>query len=164
MVLYDTDLVFELNHVRLPPEHPDEQDYTVVEQLPKDSIALEQTNLSTEQIIFELKNLERKGLVDFVQPFDDAEIVVARLTASGFDVAHGKHRMQRDEEWRKQSRIFDIMLTGATVLLAVDAWFQITNQVSLKNTQPRPLELTLVAIAVFIFAIYIRRTKRKMYS
>lgn len=121
--LYEKDVTTELNMARVP-EEISESGYKGYETLGSRSELLQDTALSEDQAIYELKYLRDQELVDLFQPFEEHEFGVNRLTDDGFAVAHDLHRMEREEEWRRQNVHINLLLTVATGVLAATSIVQ----------------------------------------
>lgn len=121
--LYEDDVTIELSHVKVP-EELSEDEYEVIESLSQNSALLEQTGLTEAQALTEFRYLRKENLVHYVQPFEDSDFVVYRLTDTGFKVAHEMQRTQKDDEWRSQNKQINVILTIATALLAATAFIQ----------------------------------------
>lgn len=148
-VLYETDVTIELSHVRVPDEVSD-QEYMVVESLSPDSDLLTETELTEDQAIRELNHLLEENLVHHLRPFEDQSFAVYRLTEKGFKVAHDLRRTEKEDEWRKQDKQINAVLTVATGFLAATAVVQAI--LSFQNQQP-PTNYALGGIYLLVVVI-----------
>lgn len=121
--LYEDDVTSEENMIRVP-EEISKNGWESYESLGPNSPLLSETGLSEEQAIFELNFLRKQNLVDLLQPFEDKHFGVNRLTDKGFRVAHDLQRSEREEQWRNQNSMINLILTVATVVLSATAIVQ----------------------------------------
>lgn len=148
-VLSQQDVTVSLSHIRERSTGGD-SNYTTVETLSSDSPLLTETGLTEDQAIMELQELREKGLVDYVQPFEDWEFVVYRLTADGLAIAQDLERTEREDRWQAQNRQINVVLTVATGFLAATALVQAV--MSLLNV-PAPTNLYLGGLYVAVLGL-----------
>lgn len=150
--LYDDDITIELRRERVP-EWLSDDGYEVIEVFGSDSPFLEETKLSPNQARLELQYLRDEELIDFSRPFTDNEIIVFRLTDTGFDVAHDLCRTKQEEKWRNENKQINYILTIATGVLTVAAVVQA--YIAFENAQlPNLLGLgTWTALAFVLLLI-----------
>jgi len=90
-----------------------------------DATVFDSTNLSEEEILSEVKYLDDSDLITWLEPNEEApEFKQHRLTKQGFRIVHEQKQAERQLEWRQKSAYSNQMLTVATIVLAVTAFFE----------------------------------------
>jgi hypothetical protein len=135
--LYEEQLVVEANGPNISI-HPD-------------ATVFDSTNLSEEEILSEVKYLDDGDLITWLEPNEEApEFKQHRLTKQGFQIVHEQKQAERQLEWRQKSAYSNQMLTIATIVLAVTAFFQAV--AILLDIQP-PIQWVLLGLYGVVLVI-----------
>lgn len=135
--LYEEQLVVEANGPNISI-HPD-------------ATVFDSTNLSEEEILSEINYLDDADLITWLEPNEEApEFKQHRLTKQGFQIVHEQKQAERQLEWRQKSAYSNQILTIATIVLAVTAFFQAI--AILLDIQP-PIQWVLLGLYGLVLVI-----------
>lgn len=97
--LYRNDGFVHFTHERVA-----EDDWETFDWVPKDSALVQSVDLPRDEVLFELKYLERAGLAEYVKPDADLDFVAYRLTKKGLEVVHDQRSRAARDRWRERQQ------------------------------------------------------------